>query len=165
MNQIKLAGLFCLILFGIMPSCIKNTATIEYLSGNSNQIPAPLNPVKQGEPFIITAVLPDSNASVRWTIRPSDNTDLTFNGNQAMISISLAGTYAITANFYSPSNNATPFDSSNYTIIVNDSIYTAPPVGSGLDTVQLAGDQIVLSCHSRRRRFRVINDSANSETI
>ncbi len=143
MNHIKLAGLFCLILFGIIPSCIKNTATVEYLSGNSNQIVTPLNPVKRGEPFEITPVLPDSNASVRWTIRPSNNTELTLNGNQAMISISLAGNYAITANFYSPSNNVTPFDSSNYSIIVNDSLYTPPVISVG-DSVLPIGAAIML---------------------
>lgn len=140
MKRYKPVILIGLILLGIVPSCVKNTATTVYTSGNANQNFTTLNPVKKGEPFIISAVLPDSNATVRWTIRPSDNTDLTTQGNQVIISITYAGMYAITANFYTPADPVKPYDSNNYSIIVNDSVYT--PQGGPGDTIPLAGGEI-----------------------
>jgi hypothetical protein len=142
MNCSKLVALICLILFGIMPSCVKNSATIDYTSGNANQHLIPLNPVKKGEPFIISAVLPDSNASVRWTIRPSDSTQLNANGNRVMITITFPGMYLITVNFYSPSDPIKPYDSSTYSVTVTDTNYTQQ-VGPG-DTVSLAGGEVTL---------------------
>jgi hypothetical protein len=132
-----------MVLFGIMLSCVKNTATIEYIASNPNRNLVSLKPMKKGEPFVILPVLPDSNATVRWTIRPSDSTQLSINGNQVTISISLAGSYVITANFYAPSNSVSPYDSSTYTIIVSDSVYT-PQVRSDYDTVLLDGRAITL---------------------
>jgi hypothetical protein len=143
MKNFKPAALICLVLFGIMLSCVKNTARIEYAASISNRNLVPLNPVKKGEPFVIFPLLPDSNATVRWTIRPSDSTQLSTNGNQVTISIFLAGSYVITANFYAPSNTVSPYDSSIYTIIVNDSVYT-PQVRSEYDTVLLNGKEITL---------------------
>ena len=148
MNYYKLLALIFLILFGIMPSCVKNTATTEYTSGNANQNLTSLSPVKKGEPFVISAVLPDSNASVRWTIRPSDSTDLVAQGNQVKILINLAGSYVITANFYSAFNTVIPYDSNIYNIVVKDSAkdsISLPPPPSDYDTLSLAGVELLLS--------------------
>lgn len=142
MRYLKAVSLICLVLFGIMPSCVKNTATIEYVANKpTHALILQKDTVKKGEPFFAFATPPDSNSTTRWTIRPSDGTVIIPNGNQANISIYLAGIYVITANFYSPSDPLNAYDSSHYTVTVNDSVYS-PSVGSGLDTVQLFGDQL-----------------------
>jgi hypothetical protein len=145
MKYFKPAALIWLILFGIMLSCVKNTATIEYAASGPNRNLVSLNPVKKGESFDIFPVLPDSNATIRWTIRPSDSTQLSINGNQVTISIFLAGSYVITANFYAPSNTVSPYDSSIYTIIVKDSVSVLPPPQSDYDTLPLEGSQLTLT--------------------
>ena len=130
--------IICLFVSGTIISCSKNTETIDYVTN----VPGltHLNPVKKGESFIISPSLPDSNASVRWSINPLDGTELSPDGAQVEISINLAGSYTITAHYFSPSNTITPYDSSVYLIVVSDSFYVSqPPVGSDLDTVQLTG--------------------------
>ncbi len=131
-----------------MPSCVKNSATIEYISSYANQHLIPLNPVKEGESFTISTVLPDSNTTVRWTIRPSDSTALVVHGNQVKVLINLAGSYVITANFYSTFNTTIPYDSNIYSIVVKDSAkdsVTLSPPPSDYDTLSLAGVELTLS--------------------
>ena len=127
------------------PACIKNTVNIEF-TGNKRGITVILSKlnVKRGEPFYASVNVPDSNSSVKWTIKPSDSTQIIPAGKQATIYIALSGSYRITANFYSPADTVNAYDSSNSTIIVNDSIYTAPPSNSGIDTISISGDQITL---------------------
>jgi len=145
MVYIKTPGAFILILFWIIPSCVKNTATIEYTAGDSTQvITTAQDTVKKGEPITITANAPNTNSTVQWTVLPSDSTVVVPNGNQVKIYFNLPGVYQITANFFSPANAATPYDSSRYTVIVNDSLYTPPPFDDGFDTIQLAGDPVII---------------------
>jgi hypothetical protein len=103
-------------------------------------LPKPI--VKRGEPFVVSTTATGPDTVIRWSIRPSDNTTIIPNGNEATVYINLSGTYLITGGFYTPTDTVKAFDSSNATIIVNDSIY-APP-GAGYDTVPLAGGEVTI---------------------
>ena len=145
MRYVKAVSLICLVLFGILNSCVKNTATIEYISGIPNQIiNPPEDTIKRGEPKVFTADPPNPNSTIRWTIVPTDSTVIIPNGNQAKVLISVPGTYLLTASFYSAADPVKAYDSSNYKIIVNDSVYIAPPSNTGIDTISISGDQIIL---------------------
>ena len=147
MRYIKTLNLMCLVLFGIMPSCVKNTATIEYRgSYNKPTVILPDSTIKKGESFVVSTTVPDSNSIIRWSIQPSDSTSIIANGNQATVHISLAGTYLITANFYSPADPVNPYDSSHSTIVVKDSANKPPvPPVRDYDTLSLVGDQLIIS--------------------
>ena len=136
---------YCIFLFILMgiAACVKNKGSIEYnRSTNVLTISKPI--IKKGEPLFVSTKAADSNSLIRWAIKPSDGALIVPDGNQATIYIILPGIYLITAKYYPLSDTTKAYDSSNSSIIVNDSIYTAQAVGSNFDTVALAGDQLTL---------------------
>ena len=138
----KVYFIFLFILIG-MAACVKNKGSIEY-NGSTNVLTISKPIIKKGEPLFVSTKVADSNSLIRWTIKPSESTLIVPDGNQATIYIILPGIYLITAKYYQLSDTTKAYDSSNSSIIVNDSIYSGPVVGSNLDTVPLAGDQLTL---------------------
>ena len=152
MRYIKTWGLIYLLGLGIMSSCVKNTATIDYVGSYIKPgVILPDSTIKKGESFVVYTIAPDSNSIIRWSIKPSDSTEIIPNGDHAIVHISLAGTYLITANFYSPADSVNPYDSSHSTIIIHDSVnrppppVPPPPPAQDYDTISLAGDQLIIS--------------------
>ena len=127
-------------------ACIKNTVSVDYAGGH--EIPDIIlqkPSVKRGEPFFVSTNVQNPDTVIKWSIRPSDSTAIIPYGNDAFINISLAGTYLITANFYSPADTIKAYDSIHSTIIVNDSLFAPTgPTNHNYDTVSLAGDEITL---------------------
>jgi hypothetical protein len=156
MKWLKPILMVCLFLTVVFPACVKNTVSVNYVGtkkGPEIILPKPI--VKKGEPFVVSTNGQDPGSVIKWAIRPSSGTELIPNGNEATISISAAGSYLITADFYSPTDTVIAFDSTHSTVIVNDSAYSAP--GAGYDTVPLAGGEltIVPSSNSGNLQFLV----------
>ena len=145
MKYFKPFVIACLTLTMVIPACIKNTVSVNYTGTKKTPeiiLPKPI--VKRGEPFTVSTNAPDPATVIKWAIRPSASTVLIPYGNELFVSISASGTYLLTANFYTPADTVTAYDSTHTTITVNDSVYTAPPIGSDLDSVQLTGDQLTI---------------------
>src|SRR5664279_1237981 len=102
-----------LFFFAVIPACIKNTVTVDYVGTHNPPpivIPKPI--VKRGEPFTVSTSPTDPNTIIKWAIRPSDNTAIIPYESEAFITITLAGTYVITADFYTSVDTVHAFDSS-----------------------------------------------------
>lgn len=144
MKIFKSVVFICAFFFVVIPACIKNTVSVDYIgTGRTPDIILPKPIVKRGEPFVVSTTIQNPDTTVKWSIRPSDSTSIIPYGNEAFINISLAGTYIITASFYSPADPVKAYDSSHSTIIVNDSLYV-PQVTSDYDTVALAGQDVTI---------------------
>jgi len=144
MKIFKSVVFICLFSLMVIPACIKNTVAVDYVGTHKTPdiiLPKPI--VKKGEPFTVSIPTLDPNTIIKWAIRPTDSTVLIPYGNDLIINISLAGTYLLTANFYTATDTVTAYDSTNSTIIVSDSLYV-PPVASDYDTVPLAGQDITI---------------------
>jgi hypothetical protein len=143
MKIFKSVVFICLFSFVVIPACIKNTVTVDYAGPNKNPvILLPKDTVKRGEPIVVSTTVQDPNTIIKWAIRPSLGTALIPNGNEVTINISLAGTYLLTANFYSLTNTVTAYDSTHSTIHVSDSVYVPP---SGSNIVPLTDKEITLT--------------------
>jgi hypothetical protein len=135
----------CLVILGGIPACVKNTGNIDYKPGSRNSTLTVSNSVlKKGEPLTVSTHAPVTHSFIRWTINPSAGTTILPGDNQASITFSVEGIYRIVANYYSINDSSKAYDSSFSVVTVNDSVYSAPPVGSELDTLSLLGDQITL---------------------
>jgi hypothetical protein len=145
MKHVQAAGITCLSLIVMATACVKNTSGTGYTGRktSSTMVLSKLT-IKKGEPLLVSTDKPDLNSIIKWKIYPAINTVILPNDNQAAIFITHAGPHQVTANYYLPSDTTIAYDSSNSTIIVNDSTYTPPPPGDGLDTASIAGDQITL---------------------
>jgi hypothetical protein len=100
--------------------------------------------VKRGEQLFVSTNAADTNSSIRCAVKPSVYARVLAANNQAAAIFPFAGTYQITASYYSASDTLVAYDSSSAAIIVKDSIYSPLPIGSNTDTLSLAGDQIKL---------------------
>jgi hypothetical protein len=102
--------------------------------------------IKRGEQLFATTNTGNSNSIIKWTVKPSAYVQVLPANSHATAIFALAGTYQITASYYSASDTSVAYDSSRASIIVTDSIFSASPlIGSNTDTVTLEGDQIILS--------------------
>lgn len=144
MKSFKPLIFVCLLYLIVIPACIKNSVSVNYVGTvQSPDIVLPKPVVKRGELFLVSTTTQNPGTTVKWSIRPSDSTAIIPYGNEAYINISLAGTYIITASFYSPADPVNAYDSTHSTIIVNDSVYL-PPAISDYDTVALAGQDVTI---------------------
>jgi hypothetical protein len=135
----------CLVLIAAHISCVKSTGTTNYTGNQDNsKLTLSKTVVEKGEPLLASTTNSNANAIIRWQVHPAGNTVILPSGDKAAIFITNAGSYQVTANYYSPSDTTIAYDSSNSSITVNDSVYTPPPVSLGYDTASLAGDQITL---------------------
>jgi hypothetical protein len=145
MKYVQASGIICLFLIMITPACVKNTGGTGYTgSKTSSTMTMSKSIVKKGEPLLVSTTKPDVNSIIKWKIYPTNNTVILPADNQAAIFINHAGAHQVTANYYLQSDTTIAYDSSNSTIIVNDSTYTPPPVADNYDTASIAGDQITL---------------------
>ncbi len=145
MKHVQAAGIICLSLIVITSACVKNTNGTGYTGSKTNStMELSKSVIKKGEPLLISTSKPVINSIIRWKIYPANNTVILPADNRAAIFITNAGPHKVTANYYMPSDTTIAYDSSNTTVVVNDSTYTPPPPGDGLDTASIAGDQITL---------------------
>ncbi|SRR5579871_863929 len=78
--------------------------------------------VKKGQPLVVTSNV--SGGFVKWTVNPSSaGTWVNASGNKSVILFSNAGSYTITANYFTDSVAPVPYDSSSSGVVVTDSIY------------------------------------------
>lgn len=162
MKYFRPVVMVCLFFALVMPACIKNTVSVDYVGTKKTPeiiLPKPI--VKKGEPFVVSTNEDDPNTVIKWAIRPSYGTVLIPYGSEVTINISVAGSYLITASFYSPADTVKAFDSTHSTIIVNDSVYSAPPIGSGLDTVSLTGALTIVSSAHGDSGLAIIAQTVN----
>jgi hypothetical protein len=100
-------------------SCKKNSST----TGNSGLTLSNLS-VKRGERLIATAAEPSGNSVIKWSVSPpSANTFISSSGNKSVLLFSIAGSYTITANYYTDSSANVPYGVNTSTVTVTDSIY------------------------------------------
>lgn len=136
----------CLFFSLVISSCVKNSGSIQYTGSKSNaDLTLSKSNLKRGEQLIASTNQSNPNAIVKWTTYPSMNTIVLPANNQAAAIFALAGAYRITASYYNTSDTTFAYDSSSAPVIVNDSISSGAPVPDGLDSVSLAGDQLILS--------------------
>jgi hypothetical protein len=139
-------SIFKLIIFSFpslifIPACKKNNSS----SKVNPLITLSKSSIKRGEQLFATTNVENSNSIIRWTVKPSAYVQLLPANSHTTAIFAFAGTYQITANYYSPSDTLVAYDSSNAPIVVTDSIFTPPLIGSNTDSVTLEGDQITLS--------------------
>jgi hypothetical protein len=133
-------------LFIVIPGCVKNSGSIQYTGTKTNSdLTLSKSNLKRGEQLMASTNQPNPNAIVKWTTYPSINTVVLPANNQAAAIFALAGSYRITASYYNASDTTIAYDSSSAPVTVNDSINLTTPVPDGLDSVSLAGDQLILS--------------------
>ena len=125
-------------------SCKKNGSTDQNNNGNS-VLTLSKTTVKRGEQLLVSTNLSDANAKIKWTVFPSGNSNVLSSNKQADAIFAFAGTYRITASYYTLSDTTVAYDSSSSPVIVTDSFYTPTSNGMNVDTASLAGDQIILT--------------------
>jgi hypothetical protein len=130
-------GLIILVIIVALLSCTKDS--------KSDKKSSPLNVsstnVQRGEPLLASTNLA-GNVLTKWAVYPSTNATLIPANNQAEALFAYAGTYRITASYFTASDTTIAYDSSSAQIDVNDTIYAPRP--DGRDSVGLVGDEIVL---------------------
>ena len=99
--------------------------------------------LKKGEPLSVSASGATTNSFIRWKISPSTNVVISTAGVNSVIQFANAGVYTVQARYYLDSMSL-PYDSSASTINVSDSTYTPPAINSGMDTLNLSGDQLLM---------------------
>jgi|SRR5450631_999914 len=145
MKNVIVPGIICLTLIVIVQACVKNTSGTGYTGSKTNStMVLSKSVIKKGEPLLVSSTKADMNSIIKWKIYPANNTVILPADNQAAIFLTNAGPHQVTANYYMPSDTTIAYNSSNSTLIVNDSTYTPPPVGANYDTASIAGDQITL---------------------
>ncbi len=98
----------------VIPACIKEYGFGELCQRTTGKdawklsLSKPI--VKKGEPFTVTTNAPDPSTVIKWAIRPSYSTVLIPYGNELFVSISVAGTYLLTADFYTPADTIIAYD-------------------------------------------------------
>jgi hypothetical protein len=142
-NLIK--SFFVCISFSIViPACVKNSGSIQ-TTGSNSDLTLSKSDLKRGEQLVASTNQSNTSAIVKWTTYPSTNTVVSPANNQAAAIFASAGNYRITASYYDASDTLNAYDSSSAPVTVNDSISYTPPIPDGLDSVTLAGDQLILS--------------------
>jgi hypothetical protein len=101
--------------------------------------------VKRGEQLLVSTNSPDTYSKIKWSVSPSGSSNILSANNQAAAIFIFAGTYHITASYFSSSDTSVAYDSSSLPVLVTDSFYTPTSDGTNVDTASLAGDQIILS--------------------
>jgi hypothetical protein len=124
-------------------SCRKNSDTDHNTSGNS-VLTLSKTTVNRGEQLLVSTNLSDVNSKIKWTVFPSGYSNVSPANKEAAAIFAFAGTYRITASYYSLSDTSAAYDSSSSTVLVTDSFYTPTSNGMNVDTASLAGDQIIL---------------------
>jgi hypothetical protein len=135
-----------LILFGLNNACKKNNNTVSNPKGNS-QIVLSKTRVNRGERLTASLKSTDPNSKIKWTIVPAASSQVMPANDKAAAIFALAGSYRITASYYTLGDSSVAYDSSSAPVTVTDSIDTTPvftPFDDGLDTASLEGDQITL---------------------
>lgn len=144
MKNIIRTSIICFSILIVIHACVKNSGTVNY-TGNKSDLTLSKSNVKRGEQLIVSTNQSNPNAIVKWTTYPSMNTIVLPANNHAAAIFAMAGSYQITANYFNASDTTVAYDSSSAPVTVNDSIATSAPIPNGLDTVSLAGDQLILS--------------------
>jgi hypothetical protein len=98
--------------------------------------------LEKGEPLTVSTVA-NNTAVVRWSVYPSGNSLISAATRSSSLLFSAAGGYTITANYFTDSGSAVPYDSASSPVTVNDSLYQ-PPTGQLADTLSLAGDELMV---------------------
>ena len=124
-------------------SCKKDANADQNTKGNS-VLTLSKTTVKRGEQLLASTNLSDANSKIKWTVFPSGSSNISSANKEAGAIFALAGTYRITASYYSPSDTAVAYDSSSSPVTVTDSFYTPTSNGMNVDTASLAEDQIIL---------------------
>jgi hypothetical protein len=134
----------CAFISVVTPACVKNSGSIQ-TTGSNSDLTLSKSDLKRGEQLIASTNQSNPNAIVKWTSYPSANTVVLPANNQAAAIFASAGSYRITASYYNASDTTNAYDSSSAPVTVNDSISYTAPTPDGLDSVSLAGDQLILS--------------------
>lgn len=145
MNNINKTFIVSLSILTLVPACVKNSGTVHYTGGGKSDLTLSKSDLKRGEQLIVSTNQSNPSAIVKWTTYPAMNTLVSPANNQAAAIFALAGSYQITASYYNASDTTVAYDSSSAPVTVNDSIVYSAPIPDGLDTVSLAGDQLILS--------------------
>lgn len=132
-----------LLLITFFAACEKNDNADHSTSGNT-VLTLSKTTVKRGEQLLASTNLSDAGSKIKWTVFPSGSSNISSANKEAAVMFALAGTYHITASYYSPSDTSVAYDSSSSPITVTDSFYTPTSNGMNVDTTSLAGDQITL---------------------
>jgi hypothetical protein len=146
MKKMIRTSFICFFMLIGIHACVKNSGTVNYTgTGSKSDLTLSKSNLKRGEQLIASTDQSNPNAIVKWTTYPSMNTLLSPANNQAAVIFASAGSYQITASYYNSSDTTVAYDSSSAPVIVNDSFVTTAPAPDGLDSVSLAGDQLILS--------------------
>ncbi len=145
MKNIVKTAVICTSVLILIHACVKNSGTVNYTGGTKSDLTLSKSNLKRGEQLIASTNQSNPNAIVKWTTYPSTNTLVSPANNQASAIFAMPGSYQITASYYNASDTTLAYDSSSAPVTVNDSFITTAPIPDGLDTVSLAGDQLILS--------------------
>jgi hypothetical protein len=132
-----------LLFFSFFAACKKSDNTGQNTNSKS-VLTLSKTTVKRGEQLLASTNLSETGSKIKWTVYPSGSSNISSANKEAAAIFALAGTYHITASYYSPSDTSVAYDSSSSPITVTDSFYTPTSNGMNVDTASLAGDQITL---------------------
>jgi hypothetical protein len=122
MNAIGKTALFYSFLPLLFMACKKDSSAGG--GGTTNDmITLSKSTVKIEEPLYASVNLPGGQTAVRWSVSPATNAWVSSSNGRSVILFSNAGHYTVTANYFSDSTNATPYDSSSLPVTVSDSLY------------------------------------------
>ena len=140
--------LVILVLLGMNISCKKNN--VDQNTGGNSQLSLlslSKSSVKRGERLTATVNSVSPGSKIKWTIVPAASSAVLPANDKAAAIFALAGSYRITASYYSLTDSLVAYDSSSAPVTVSDSISNDPvytPIDDGLDTASLEGDQLTL---------------------
>jgi hypothetical protein len=143
--KITIKIFFVLLLFVISYTACKKNDNSNHSTGGNSILTLSKATVKRGEQLLASTNLTDANSKIKWTVFPSGSSNVSSANKEAAAIFAFAGTYRITASYYSPSDTSVAYDSSSSPVTVNDSFYTPTSNGMNVDTASLAGDQIILT--------------------
>jgi hypothetical protein len=142
--KIAIKTFFVLVLFiSFFTACKKNDNAAHSTSTNS-VLTLSKTTVKRGEQLLASTNLSDAGSKIKWTVYPAGSSNISSANKEAAAIFAFAGTYHITANYFSSSDTSVAYDSSSSPVTVTDSFYTPSSNGMNVDTTSLAGDQITL---------------------
>ncbi|HLX92284.1 MAG TPA: hypothetical protein VKR32_11400 [Puia sp.] len=132
--------LILLVILYALQACVKNsTGTKSKGSGNSI-VTLSKSTIERGEQ--VTASTNESNAIVKWKTNPSSAVILYSTNQNASATFALAGSYTITASYFSAADTLTAYDSASSPVTVTDSIYQPGGVTDG-DSLYVSGDLVI----------------------
>jgi hypothetical protein len=145
--KITVKIIFAVLLFFDMNSACKKNSVDQSTKGNS-QLTLSKSKVNRGERLTASVNSSDPNKKIKWKIVPAASSQVTPLNDKAAAIFALAGSYQITASYYTQGDSLVAYDSSSAPVTVTDSIDTTPvftPIDDGLDTASLEGDDLTLT--------------------